>query len=82
MDDWWVLLLVLLPEVVALGHSILYPHPPAPIEVLIVVMLVRPLQKKKIIPLFNPVSSKHPLGSLRHPFGNGFVLDSPSWILE
>ena len=34
MDDWLVLLFVLLPEVVALGHSILYPHPPPPIEVL------------------------------------------------
>ena len=82
VDDWWVLLFVLLPEVAAMGHSILYPHTPPPIEVLIVVMLVRPLQKKKIIPLQNPVSSKHPFGSLRYPFGNGFVLDSPSWILE
>ena len=61
-------------SIAVMGHS--------PIEVLIVVMLVRPLQKKKIIPPQNPVSSKYPLGSLRYPFGNGFVLDLPSWILE
>ena len=50
VNDWWVLLFVLLPEVAAMGHSILYPHTPPPIEVLIIVMLVRPLRRKKLSP--------------------------------